>query len=422
MRIFALSCLTLATVLFLVNPACAAESAPKLPPIPQMTVDAAVAAPLFRYSRTIKGGAHTGGAWSGGSAVVLGFAAWQGNAAADKRLLEQIRYTLQGNRSISANGCYPAQHEVLITSAYTFAKWTPRIWNQFTPAEQKCIDLLMKAALVASAFTTSDASAANGAQPTGIDGNHSFCRDWNPNYQEGMVGQLIIPSLYFGGGPAAHHILEAYDHDAFISELKSSGLSNTWETFNWKQANPTSDAPTGKTIATNVKNFHFHDLDLSDLFELYARLTIRTYSARVAAGLNDGKGIDGAAKIASGADQLPNLGKEGMLLEFASHDAGGNRSAIGYSYHGFRPNLVTHLVLVAAGGWKKGAKADECLSRMNIGITDLFYKLDHGYLDYSKGHPETKPFTIDEPGWDFRLTSSLWQDVLKPYHEAKPAL
>ena len=180
-------------------------------------------------------------------------------------------------------------------------------------------------------------------------------------------------------------------------------------------------ATAGKTIAANVKNFHFHDHDLSDLFELYARLTMRTYSAKVAAGLNNGNGIDGAAKIASGADQLPNLGKDGMLLEFASTDAEGSRSSIGYAYHGFRPNLVTHLVLIAADGWKKGAKADECLTRLNIGITDLFYKLEHGYFEYSHARPETKPFTIDATGWDFIFTHSLWQDVLKPYHEGQSA-
>ena len=419
MRLIALTCLTLTTVFSFINPACAADPVPTLPPIPQKIVDSAVAARMIRYGRTIKGGAHTDGAHSGGGSVVLGLAAWQGNETADKRLLEQIRYTLQGNHSISANGGYPAQHEVLITSAYTFARWTPRVWKQLTPAEQKSVDLLMKAALVASAFTTSDASATNCPKPTGIDGDHNLCRDWNPNYQEGMVGQLIITSLYFGGGPAAHQILDAYDHDAFVAELKAAGLSNTWETFTWNQANPTSDAPTGKTIAANVKNFHFHDLDLSDLFKLYSRLTLRTYGGKVAAGLNEGKGIDGAAKIASGADQLPNLGKDGMLLEFASRDGHGSRSCAEYCLHGFRPNLVSHLVLVAAGGWNKGPMADECLTRMNIGITDLFYKLEHGYLEYAHGKPETKPFTINQPGWNIPLTRSLWQDVLKPYHEAK---
>ena len=420
MRMSAFAGLMLVTFRALVNPACvAADPVPQLPPIPQKIVDAAIATPMIRYGRTISGGAHTDGAFCGGSAVVLGLAAWQGNAAADKRLLEQIRYTLQSNRSISANGAYPAQHEVLIISAYTFAKWTPRIWNQFTPAEQKSIDLLMKAALVASAFTTSDASVTNFPKPTAIDGDHNFCRDWNPNFQEGMVGELIIASLYFGGGPAAGKILDAYEHDAFVAELNSVGLSNTWETFNWKLAHSASDAPSGKTIAANVKNFHFHDIDLSDPFQLYARLTIRTYGAKVAAGLNNGKGLDGGGKIASGTDQLPNLGKDGMLLEFASHDREGDRASIGYAYHGFRPNLVTHLVLIAAGGWKKGTKADECLTRMDIGITDVFYKLEHGYIDYSHGHPGTKPFTIDQPGWDILLMRSLWQDVLKPYHESQ---
>jgi hypothetical protein len=394
----------------------------KLPAVPQKTVDAAIALPLIKYGRSNKGGAHTNGAWSGGGSIVLGVAAWQGNESADKKLLEHIRYDIKGENSISANGGYPAQHERHFTGACALAKLTPRVWNQLTKEEQGKVDLLMKASLVASAFTTSDAGEKAG-KPVALDGDTNLNRGWNPNFQEGMLGAMIVGTVYIGGGPAAHKVLDTYDHDAFVAQLKAAGLTNTYDTFNWKAAHPDSAAPDGKAIAAAIKDYRYLGHDLSDPMETYYLLTVRTYGAKVNAGLNGGKGKDGTGMIASGAEGLPNLGKDGMLLEFDSKDAGGPRSSITYAYDGFRPNLTNHVVVLAGGYWKPGAKADECVARLNVGITDLFYKLEHGYKDYSKGHGSTNVFDIKTPNWNFACPRSLWEDVLKPYHEAekKPA-
>jgi hypothetical protein len=394
----------------------------KLPAVPQKTMEAAIASPLIRFNRSLKGGAHTNGAWSGGGSIVLALAAWQGNPAADKRLLENVRYNLQGENCISANGGYPAQHERHFTGMCALVRMTPRVWGQLAKEEQDKVDLLMKAALVASAFTTSDAGAKAG-KPVALDGDTNLARGWNPNFQEGMIGMMVVGPVYFGGGPAAHKVLDAYDHDAFVAQLKAAGLSNTYDTFNWKAAHPESGAPDGKAIAAAVKDYRYMGLDLSDPMELYYRLTVHTYGAKVNAGLGGGKGLNGAGMIASGAEGLPNLGKDGMLLEFDSRDAGGPRSSMGYAYDGFRPNLTNHVVLLAGGYWKAGPKADECLARLNVGITDLFYKLEHGYKDYSKGKGSTEVFDIQKPYWNFVCPRSLWEDVVKPYHEAakKPA-
>lgn len=395
-----------------------AANSPKLPPVPQKTVDAANASPLIRFNRNMKGGAHTDGAWSGGSSIVLALAAWQGNAAADKRVLEQIRFNLKGENCISANGGYPAQHERHVTGMYALVKMTPRVWNALTAEERGKIDLVMKAALVASAFTTSDAGNPKGGKAVAIDGDTNLARGWNPNYQEGMIGEMIVGTVYFGGGPAAQKVLDTYDHDAFVAQLKAAGLTNPYETFTWKQTHPDSAAPDGKAITAAIKNYRYLGHDLSDPMEIYYLLTVHTYGAKVNAGLNGGKGLNGAGVIASGADGLPNQGKDGMLLEFASRDAGGPRSSITYAYDGFRPNLTNHVVLLAGGYWKPGPKADECLARLNVGITDLFYKLEHGYKDYSKGRGSTNVFDIKKPYWSFSITRSLWEDVVKPYHEA----
>jgi hypothetical protein len=389
-----------------------------LPPVPPKTIEAAIALPLIRFSRTMKGGAHTDGAWSGGGSIVLAVAAWQGNAAADKRLLEQTRFNLKGENSISANGGYPCQHERHVTGMYALMKMTPRVWNQLSADEQAKVDLVMKAALVASGFTTSDAVNGRGSKAVALDGDNNLNRGWNPNYQEGMIGEMIVGTVYFGGGAAAQKVLDTYDHDAFVAQLKAAGLTNTYETFTWKQAHPESEAPDGKAITAGIKNYRYLGHDLGDPMEIYYLLTKNTYGAKVNAGLNGGAGKDGAGMIASGADTLPNKGKDGMLLEFDSKDAGGPRSSITYAYDGFRPNLTNHVVLLAGGYWKPSAKADECLARMSAGITDLFYKLEHGYKDYSKGHASTSVFDIHQKGWSFPVSRSLWEDVIKPYHEA----
>ncbi len=395
-----------------------AGNLPTLPPVPTKAVDAAIAAPMIRFNRHIKGGAHTDGGGGGGVSITLALAAMQGDTSADARLLEQIRYNMTADNSISANGGYPAQHERHVTGMYALVKLTPRVWNKLKPEEQAKVDLLMRAALIGSAYTTSDAGYADGKKTTALDGDDNLNRGWNPNYREGMIGEMIVAVFYFGGAAEAHKVLDNYNHDAFVAELKAAGLNNTYDTFNWKAAHPDSKAPDGPTIASTIKNYRYLGKDLSDPMDIYYGLTMRTYGAKVNAGLNDGKGKDGAGMVDSGADKLPNVGKDGMLAEFDSKDAGGPRSAMGYSFDGFRCNLTNHIVLLAGGYWKKGKQADEILAKMNVGITDLYYKLERGYKDYSKGKGSTNVFDIHRKGMNLEGPRILWEEVVEPYHEA----
>ncbi len=393
----------------------------KLPPVPQKTVESASAVRIMHFNRDFNGGAHTDGGFNGGSPMVLALAAWQGNTAADARLLEQIRNgVISAKSSPTANGGYPAQHELQVTAALAVARMTPRVWNQFTPEEKAKIALVMKAELVGSAFTTSDASGGV-PKPVAIDGDLNFNRGWNPNFREGMFGNLIATSVFFGGPAQANRILNAYDHDAFVAQLKAAGLTNTYKAFNWKADHPTSPAPDGPTIAAGIRNYRYEKQHLDDLMGLYYKLTTFTYGATVSAGLNGGKGFKdtGAGCLASGADKLPNKGKIGMLKELDSMDGGGPRSDMDYAYSGFITNLLNHLVLVVGGYWKPGPQADECLARLNIGIPDFFYKLEHGYYDYSKGHASKEVTDANHCVWSYQLTQSLWEDVVKPYHAAE---
>jgi hypothetical protein len=386
----------------------------------QDAVNAAKSAPLISYNRTYSGGAYTNGAWFGGASVVLAVASHAGNTSADARLLEQIRHLLVGTNAICANGGYPAQHERHATGMFAIVRQTPRIWGQFTSVEKAKIDLLMKAALVASAFTTSNNNPYILAriQQYTLDGDSNLNRDWNPNYREGMIGGMLVGMAYFGGPAAANAILNGYSHADFIAELNANGLSNPYQIFNWKTANPTSLAPTGAMIQAAVANYKYYNSTLTDYMGIYNSLVGDTYGKNVNAGLNGGAGINGAGKIASGAATLPNSGAPGMLKEFESLDGGGPRSSLSYSYDGFRPHLTNQLVLIISGYWPKGtAAAIDAAKRMTIGNTDLWYKLEKGYINYSGGRNQGLSGATFAGDFGFAYVSSLWEDVLQPYHE-----
>ena len=390
---------------------------------PQSVVDVGNHAPLIRYNKNIRGGAYTDGAFSGGWQITQALAVRAGNKSADAKMMEQVKYDLEGDNTICANGGYPAQHERHMTGAYAILRFAPQFWNnRLSPEQRWKITLLMKASLVGSAYTTADATYANGATVTTIDGDTNLNRDWNPNYREGMIGGMLVATVFFGGVDSVYQILEHYDHQSFVGELKKASLGNTYKIFTWAEFHPDSKAPSGEKIEKNIHDYRYKGKRLMDPFDLYYALTLYTYGKNVNCGLNDGKGIvvDGlpTGVIVSGCDSLPNKGKPGMLLEFDSRDAPGPRSSIDYSYDGFRPNLTNHVVVIVGGYWQEGPKADEILQRMDIGITDLMYKLKHGYRDYSKGHGSAHVIDMntERMQWTYKTTLPLWKDVIRPYH------
>lgn len=387
---------------------------------PQHVVDTGNNAPLIRYNRYLSGGAHTDGAWNGGWQVTHALAVAAGNTSAEAKMLEQIQFSLQGDNCISANGGYPAQHERHITGAYTILKDTS-FWNStLTSTERNKITLLMKAALIASAYTTADATYTGSV--TALDGDTNLHRTWNPNYREGMFGGMIHATVFFGGTAAVNNILNTYDHDAFVAELVAAGLTNTHETFTWAQNHAGSGAPSGSQIESNIANYRYNGQPLKEPMGQLYDLTVNTYSKNVNCGLNGGAGINwnGTATgiIHAGCGSLPNSGQLGMLLEFDSSDANGARSAAWYAYDGLRPNLTNHVVVLQGGYWQAGSQADTIVGRLDIGITDMEYKLQQGYRGYAKGVGYPTPFTINEPhwSWSFQTTLPLWFETVAEYH------
>ncbi|MEP4077995.1 hypothetical protein [Haloferula sp.] len=386
----------------------------------QAAINAAIAKPLIDYDRNYSGGAHTWGAFYGGASITLAVASHAGNTSADARLLQQIRHILTPGREPTANGGYPSQHERHVTGMFVIARNTPRIWDQLSEAEKDRTDLIMKATLVATAFTTSDNNPfiAAGSQQYSLDGGNDLHRDWNPNHREGMFGGVLVGMVYFGGPTATNALLNAYDHSEFVADLSTNNLPNLHETFNWKAANPSSNAPSGSMIETAVGSYRCYGIALPSYMAIYDRLVNDTYGKQVNSGLNGGAGISGAGKIVSGAAELPNPGAAGMLKEFESIDAGGARSSFHYAYDGYRPHMTNQICLIVGGYWSPGtASTNNAVSLMNVGNTDLWYKAEKGYIGYAKG--KSQGVTSVETSGDtygFVYNRSLWEDVLMPYH------
>lgn len=403
------------TVILLLLVICAVTAEAILPTPPSAAVESALAAPLVGFDRRLKGGAHTWQSGTCASAVVLALAAAAGDERATTRFLQQLRHSLDGGHCLSANGGYPSQHERSLTAAYTIARHSPRLWQLLDEAEHQRIDLLMTAALVASAYTTGDAGYADGARTTALDGDTNLNRGWNPNYREGMIGMVPVAAAYFGP-QEAQGLLDGYDHAAFVARLAAAGLDNTHETFTWQAAHPGSGAPTPTQIEQVVRGWRYRGLDCSRAMELYLELTRNTFGARISPGLNDGAGIKGAGCLVAGAQDLPNRGQIGMLKEFDSNDAGGKRSSAVYAYTGLRPNLFNQIALIVGGLWQVTPESQAGLALIGIGATDLAYKLEHGYRDYHKGRARSV-IRIDNGKKDYDLTFALWQEVLLPWHQ-----
>ncbi|MFW6154893.1 MAG: PKD domain-containing protein [Planctomycetota bacterium] len=384
-----------------------------LPSPPQEIVDMANAI-TWRYYYGHNQSAHTNDAHGCGRQFTLGIAAHADNTTADYRFFRQVRYNLEGAYCIVAAGGYGSQHELIFTGSCALIKHNPRLWGELTADEQHKMNLLMKAALVASAYTTSDDGYADG-QNTDLMGGTNLGRGWNPNFREGMIGTMCVATAYFGGGAAADAILDNYDHAAFCAELDAAGLTNTHITFNYKVDNPGSNAPTGAMIEADIDNYRYLTLSLSQLMDIYGALTTFTYDKNINTGLNDGAGYDGGGYMMDGQDGLPNIGALGMLHELDGSDGSGPRSSITYAYFGYRPNLISQVVLLTWGYWQGGTLADTCVSQMDVGVLDLFYKLDFGYMNYANGKADGPTYMTDS-GWDFYMTKSWWYDVVAPYH------
>jgi len=397
----------------------------KMNPVPAETLTYAVSGGNvygYRFRYDLKGGAHTNAGDAVARLLAMSLASYLGDNSADDEFLKKIRFLLDGPNTISANGGYPSQHEHVFLASLVVARETPKLWAQFTDEEKNKVDLLMKAHFIGNAFTTSDKTNVPRQNPPGMDGGKNHNRGWNPNYREGMIGGLILGSVWLGP-KEAQAFLDNYDHVKFTEQLKAAGLTNTYDIFTWKANHPDSEAPTPEQVNEGVHGFRYLDKDVTNPMDLFIGLAKTTYGAKVTAGLNDGKGKEDATGtpgglLLEGGDKVANIGKLGMLLEFASNDAGGARSCAVYAYDGFRPSLAKQIALLVTGNFDfKHPEWPAVFEQIKIGNEDLFYKLEKGYISYSKA--KAGKVVNFEAGNDKVVSRDLWQKVILPYYESQ---
>jgi hypothetical protein len=347
----------------------------------------AESAPSIWFDPNLKGGAHT---WIfNGAEVIKALTAYCGNSRLKAELLALIRNILDPAKGPTATGGYQDQKQLGVALMFLLAKKTPAIWDQLSQAEQASIDLNMEALMYSSTFTTKDTVASH----FGISGDTNLYRDWNPNYQNGMVGMIIMTALYWGFDEFEAK-LAAYDHTEFLNKLRANNMKNLLSTY----ANPAGPSAAfiqaGLRKLVNGTIYRFHNISERNLAGLFNYIASRTFSAIISCGLNDGAGIDGFGKIAKNCNLLPNVGLKGMILEFASGDAEGQRSSAIYSWDAWYPLNYSRLAMQITG-WltpstlqQSGALVDT-MNRYGIGSNDLWFKISPekggGYLDYEHG-------------------------------------
>ena len=400
------------------DPADAAVDAPvpdaatpprELPALPASAIDDAIAAPLGWFGQNSAGTRYC--ADCTGASIVLALAAHSGEDRADARLLEQIRRVIANGRDPFGTGAYMAQHERLMTAMFAIAKRTPRVWDQLTADEVARIDLAMEGTLVGSAYTTADRTNADGP-PTSLTGSTNLNRGWNPNYREGMIGAMIVGTLYFGGREATEAVLDDFDHAAFVAALEDHGLTNMLAVF-------TGEGPSGAQIEAGIEGYRYLDLHLGQLPEFFVGLTEHTFGRTVECAY-DGVGIDlgggeSSGTILAGCDELPNLGAAGMLLELHGVDGSGPRSSLTYAFDGFRPNLVNHVTLIVYDALPRSPELDAAFELVRVGTTDLRYKLEHGYRSYANGSDRGVLQLEDGRGHGMEFLAPLYEAVAALY-------
>ncbi len=386
--------------------------------MPAAMLEDALEKPLADFGDDF-GGAQANNVFFGSTSSILALASWAGNPRTDRRVLAQTRFSLEGAHAPTCEGGYPAQHNLPVFAMFAILRLTPRLWSAITESEKARIDLVMKASLVAAAFTSSDTNPwfLEGQKPQkNLRGRPSW-RSGAPNFRSAAPATVQTARVYFGGAAAVETILNGYDHAAFAAELRAAGLSNIAGTFG-EQPPP---APTGRQIEDAIRAWANRGNTVADHQAMLVEEGRFTFNKTVNTGLNDGAGVKGRGKMIAGQDGLPNRGRKGMANEFDTVDGKGKRSSASYVTNGYRVIMNWLGVEMANGTLDRSDPEIRALAaQIDIGVTDLIYKSENGYLSYAKGGPpasNNEDWTARKQAvkWGWTYTFGIWTHMLRPY-------
>ena len=419
-----------------------------LPILPAATVNTAVARDLYRTVYTGSYGMARGPTDEGHSGVVLALRVMAGGASSTvkNRLNAQIDKSLEGGSCPILISGYSQQHDMPHIGMFSLVRNIPEIWNGLSATKRNKIDALMRAAAICGAYSSSDSNPFTAADPPKQikdfeDKAPGYRRTWAANFRLAFVGMLLTSIPYWGSAQALENYLNGYDssaHNTLKSDLSSLGLTNTSTVFS---KIGTGSAPTLAQVRASVNGYRYY----GDRITNYVAILLRESGIMWRHPIKPGWGDDGLGTktkdrgirgiLISGKNGLPNLNKRAMAQEKNAYDGGAScnnfqrspRSSMSYAVSGWRVEL-NYLCALAATGYISSETSSlhsnlsgqtfSAYERIDMGVTDLRYSTDNGWLSTSKGDCSTNKedwtTSFGENKWYFSMTESLWLDFLKP--------
>ncbi|NQX62686.1 DUF7594 domain-containing protein [Paenibacillus qinlingensis] len=273
-----------------------------------------------------------------------------------------------------------------------------RITSRLSVNEKETLITFMKAALIAEMYMLNDYDK---------DGNyigHTTRRlAMNGDSNNGVTGNFGEPHLtsFFASAFALgleniKPIIAAYDHKAFIAELKSKGLTTIAASFE------------------NTNNFSTAATDALKLTEKAARVEATLKSSKwsfMNVTLNEF--LEDPLKIhaAQEAFNWPYLaedgefqGQLGMGFEFQSADQGGPRESPSYVVLGLEP-AISNTVLLNHFGYLHTPISTDLANHIEklqkVAANDLYAKLVNGY--FGQSWIDTHTYTLANDVWSFLM-------------------
>lgn len=328
-----------------------------------------------------------------GALIFEAFDAYAGSTRSDAKLLANLHDIVTvANHDPTGRGGFAAQMEGFYACAMAVVSKTPRIWNAIPSADKAKHNLLMKGLTISAAYLSSSknpyiAGKLSGAKE--MTGRQDYPITGSPNFLNGTHMIMIAAATYFGPSQV-NSMLNSFDANALTSfrqALKANNLRNMEKVF----LLTANGAPAAATLISAIKNWESGKFGrgVNDPFGLWVDTVDYAHKKTISAGLNNGAGVTAPngtqrGRIVAGAAGLPNKGATGMLVGFATSDAEGLRSAAQYAIFDARPSLYALATLIAVGHIdRSNATAQAAIAKMNRGWTDIKYKTDNGYLDYS---------------------------------------
>lgn len=345
------------------------------------------------------------------------------------RILKSVRNLISGDQepgfNAGPNHSYPP-----VSLALAVIRHTPTVWNELNQTERAKIDLIMECFAIATSFTNDD----DNYYQTGPALTGNYYKTWNPNHRLAMVIPIVASTLYFSadgndGAAYVNNIFKKFDYDSYIAKFEKFGFDRAkyhWTAGGFEHSSgkyvPSSKelmmkggtayvaygdnseinhskrpklstlADGGYGIGIKGNTFTYFGIGLDNLSGILMKLYEVTYAGDTV--FSDSslmlRGTDSngnpLAYIADGS-KSPVEGEYGMMYEFKSSDGGGFRSSSSYNTHNF-VSVVQSLEVMRLLGSPVFTTKDDFIHQIWVGNTDLIYKNEVGYMDYSLGRQQ----------------------------------